>query len=185
MFSREHEYCCIVLPGAQILLNRAPGSTRQAQRIWCAGLRFGASCSSCGAGRPATEFRDFFVPEIENGSRPYKPTAKPFIENKAMASFGQKTVDQVLFAGRRTDQLRREADERERVSHLMSAVSLFVALLLFQPIALPESRRLSAFGPVSMRWHVSAALTGICADRLAADPQVAPVEYCRRSCENT
>jgi hypothetical protein len=138
-----------------------------------------------GAGRPETEFRDFFVPEVENGSRPYKPTAKPFIENKAMASFGQKTVDQVLFAGRRTDQLRREADERERVRHLMSAVPFFAALLLFHPFALPESRRLSVLRPVSVRWPVPAALTGICADGPAADPQVAPVEYCCRSCENT
>jgi hypothetical protein len=139
----------------------------------------------CGTGRPATEFRDFFVPEAENGSRPYKPTAKPFIENKAMASFGQKTVDQVLFAGRRTDQLRREADERERVRHLMSAVPFFAALLLFHPFALSESRRLSVLRPVSGRWPVPAALTSICSDRHAADPEVAPVEYCGRPCENT
>lgn len=63
-----------------------------------------------------------FVPDYENGSRPYIPKAKSFMENKAVAGFAQKTGDLVRFAGRRTDQLRRDVDERERVRLVLATV---------------------------------------------------------------
>lgn len=66
--------------------------------------------------RPNTEYRDVFVPET--ASKPYVPTALSYTQMKMMAGLSQKLGDKARFTIRRSDVLRRDAEESARLLKL-------------------------------------------------------------------
>ena len=67
--------------------------------------------------RPHTEYRDVFVPETAS-SKPYVPTALSYFQLKMMSGFAQKAGDHARFTIRRSDVLRRDAEESARLLKL-------------------------------------------------------------------
>jgi len=66
--------------------------------------------------RPNTDYRDVFVPET--ATHPYVPTALSYMQMKLMAGFSQKVGDHARFTIRRSDVLRRDAEESARILKL-------------------------------------------------------------------
>ena len=83
--------------------------------------------------RPTTDYQMVFVPELENGSRPYIPRAKPFPENKSLAGSMQKHGDLARYTMRQADFLRNEAQENERVLYAFSSMHVHWSICCCRP----------------------------------------------------